>query len=358
MKLLFVGESWMGSSARSLKESLRRIAVPGADEIDEINEDLYLPKARARWLRAIHRVLSPAYRREFANAVIKKCQDTRPEVLLVYKGSGIDSELIRAVKAMGIFTVNVFPDYSPHAYGARLRMVIGEYDLVISTKPFHPALWQSVYGYGNRCVFVPHGYDPALHLVDSPSNGEKLFDIVMAANWRPEYDELMRDVARLLPDESVSVALAGPGWAERRRQFPAHWSYPGAPHGRSYISFLRSGRIAVAPLNRNVIINGQKQPGDEDSTRTYELAAAYCFFIHRRTPFVKTLFEESTEVPMFDSADELVKQIRYYLPSEDLSREMAHSAHARAVPAYSLDERAFDVLREIKAAMSSINQCK
>lgn len=350
MKLLLIGESWMGSSARSLKEALQRISGSGIDEIDEINEDLYIPKARARWLRAINRVLAPAYRRELAQAILKKCHDTHPDILLVYKGNGVDIELIHAVKNIGIFTVNVFPDYSPHAYGKDLQKVIGEYDLVISTKPFHPALWNSVYGYSNRCVFVPHGYDSKVHLVQLPLSDER-YDVVLAANWRPEYNILVNDVARLLPEESINVALAGSGWAERRKKFPKHWSFVGAPHGRSYIKFLRSGRIAIAPVNRQVVINGQIQPGDEDTTRTYELAAAHCFFIHQRTNFVKTLYDEKTEVPMFDSPEELVNKICDYLLKYDLRRSMADAAHRRAVPAYSLDERAREIICNINTVM-------
>lgn len=342
----------MGSSARSLKEALQRITSSGIGEIDEINEDLYIQKACARWLRAIHRILAPAYRHELAQAILKKCHDTRPDILLVYKGSGVDVELIHAIKAKGIFTVNVFPDYSPHAYGKDLQKVIGEYDLVISTKPFHPALWNSVYGYSNRCVFVPHGYDSKIHLVQLPLSDEH-YDMVLAASWRPEYDVLAHNVARLLPEKSIKVAIAGSGWAERREKFPKHWSFVGAPHGRSYIKFLRSGRIAIAPVNRQVVINGQIQPGDEDTTRTYELAAAHCFFIHQRTNFVKTLFDENTEVPMFSSPEELVNKICDFLPKHDLRRSMANAAHRRAVPAYSLDERAREVIYNINFVIAS-----
>jgi hypothetical protein len=183
----------------------------------------------------------------------------------------------------------------------------------------------------------------------------KCVDVVMAANWRAEYDNLVRRIAQLLPDKSISVAIAGPGWAERREQFPDHWIYPGAPHGRSYINLLRSGRIAIAPVSRDVEINGRRQPGDEDSTRTYELAAAHCFFIHRRTEFVKTLFDESSETPMFDTAEELVGLIREYLPKEELRRSMAYAAHSRATPAYSLDERAHDIVREITASIRKMS---
>lgn len=347
MKLLFLGESWMGSSARSLKESLHRISVPGVNEIDEINEDLFIPKARARWLRAIHRVLAPAYRRELTNAVIKKCHDTRPEVLLVYKGYSVDAELVRAVKAMGVFTVNVFPDYSPHAYGERLRKAIGEYDLVISTKPFHPALWQSVYGYSNRCVFVPHGYDSSVHLITTPPK-EFQYDLGLIATWRPEYHVLMRQVASLLKNDQVRVAIAGNGWTERASEFPDEWVFAGGIIGTAYARWAQRSKILIAPVTRDVVINGQRQPGDEDSTRTYELAAANCFFIHRRTDYAQTIYAEDTEVPFFDDAEELVKLATLFLAEDELRFKMSAAAHARGVPDYSIDSRAEQVVNIIR----------
>ena len=73
----------------------------------------------------------------------------------------ISRRLVRQMKARGVLTVNVFPDCSPHAHGRGLSRAIGEYDLVVSAKPFHPGGWQHVYGLRNTCVCVPHGYDPA-----------------------------------------------------------------------------------------------------------------------------------------------------------------------------------------------------
>lgn len=343
MKLLFVGESWMGSSARSLKEALQRITNSGIDEIDEINEDLYIPKARARWLRAIHRVLAPAYRRELAQGILKKCHDACPDILLVYKGNGVDSELIRAVKTMGIFTVNVFPDCSPHAHKKDLKKIIGEYDLVISTKPFHPALWNSVYGYSNRCIFVPHGYDPLVHLQSTPPT-EFDFDLGLVATWRPEYHTLMCNIATLLASDRVSVAIAGNGWKDKAREFPDNWVFAGEVLGLCYVRWVRRSKILVAPVNRNILINGQQQPGDEDTTRTYELAAAHCFFIHRRTDFVRKVYDEITEVPLFDTAEELAEKIFYFLPLNEKRQQMAAAAHCRAVPAYSIDQRAAEIV--------------
>src|SRR5207302_9510604 len=98
-----------------------------------------------------------------------------------------------------------------------------------------------------------------------------------------------------LGSNNVSVASAGSGWPEHRNELPRHWNYHGPKIGRSYGEFVRCAKIAIAPLNRDVVIRGVKQPGAEDTTRTYELAAANCFFLHQRTDHVATVYNEYNE---------------------------------------------------------------
>lgn len=150
----------------------------------------------------------------------------------------------------------------------------------------------------------------------------------------------MRQVASLLKQDQLRVAIAGNGWAERAGEFPEEWVFAGEILGAGYARWAQRSKILIAPVNRDVVVNGQRQPGDEDTTRTYELAAANCFFIHRRTDYVQTVYEEETEVPFFDNAEELVKLIRHFIPKDELRFKMASAAHSRAVPAYSIDKRA------------------
>lgn len=350
MKLLFIGESWLGSCARSMREALaRRTDV----ELDEINEEAFLPKHRAKWLRGIHRLLGPQYRRELGDAVLTRVKRLQPDVVMTYKGNPIDTDLLGRIKACapGVLTVNVYPDYSPHAYGPSHRAAVGAYDLVISTKPFHPAAWLSTYGYTNECLFVPQGYDPKLHLVTAAPEGQAQLDLAMVATWRPEYHRLMTELVPALGDLNLNVAIGGNGWRDHAAEFPAHWQFPGELTGRSYVDFLRSASICVAPVNRNVEIGGHTQPGDEDTTRTYELSAVHCFFIHQRTPFMQTVYDESKEVPMFNDANELATHVRNFIDQPGLRAEFAARAQARAVSAYSLDARAAEIVRIIARKM-------
>lgn len=340
LRVLYVGESWLGSCARSLKEALVRNSQV---ELDEVNEDNFFPKHRARWLRGIHRLLYRSYRQGLYREILDRVAVFHPEYMVVYKGYSLDADFVVQLHLLGVRTVNVYPDYSPHAYGERHRKAVGAYDLIISTKPFHPACWQSVYGYINSCDFVPQGYDPVLHLATVPPV-EQPFDVVLVATWRAEYGDLMKQIAVLFAGRQIKVGIGGNGWQQHRSEFPPDWVLGGAMHGRSYLEWLRKGKVCIAPVTREVVINGVRQPGDEDTTRTYELAAAHCFFIHRRTPYVQTLYSETEEVPMYDDAEELAENILYFLAHTEERERMAEAAHNRAVPAYSLDARAGEIV--------------
>jgi len=343
MRLLFIGESWLGSCARSLKEALgRRPEI----ELDEVNEDACFPHPKARWLRALNRLTSFAYRRDFNEHVLDRVQLLRPDFVMTYKGYPVQAELVAAIQGLGVRCVNVYPDYSPHAYGAAHRKAVGSYDLVISTKPFHPEHWLPTYGYHNRCVFVPQGYDPNLHFFAEPPK-QSDFDVVMVATYRPEYGRLATELANALRDPRVRVAIGGYGWEAARASLPRHWEFPGKVSGRGYVALLRQGKICIAPLNREVMIDGRRQPGDVDTTRTYELAAAHCFFIHRQTDYARTLYSEN-EVPMYDTAEQLAQLIHHHLAHPEERAAMAASAHRRAVPAYALDARAARIVDILK----------
>jgi hypothetical protein len=350
MKLLFLGESWQGSSARTLKEAMRRTSDASVITIDEINEDSYFPTARARWLRAAHRLLGPAYRNELAQALIARCRSTQPDALVVYKGYGVGLQLVKAVKTLGILTVNMFPDLSPWVHGRRLRDAIGGYDLVISAKAFHPGMWNAAYGYRNACVFVAHGYDPTVHLVTKPPSGFD-FDIALVASGRPEYYALMENLAQSLGcNPSITVGIAGARWRSMVSRLPKHWQIFDTVTGVAYPQFARRARIVLAPVAREVA-GDALATGDEDSSRTYELAAAHCFFIHRRTPYLQTVYDQATEVPMYDDVVDLARLVRYYLPRDGERAAMAAAAHARAVPAYSIDTRVAHVLEHIRTRL-------
>lgn len=340
IKILFVGESWLGSCARSLREALAR----NKDiELEEISEDVGFPIGKSFASRVLNRMGHHIFRVDFENGLLAKIDGFKPDILLVYKGFRIDSRCLRRIKSRGVKTVNVYPDYSPHAYGASHKLAIGNYDLIISTKIFHPERWASIYGYSNRCEFVPQGFDPVLHYRESESKRYE-YDLVVVATYREEYGSLMLSLADELADSQIRVAIGGYGWSQIQSELPRAWKCIGEVHGREYIDTLRSSKICLAPLNTEVVILGARQPGDQDTTRTYELAAANCFFIHQSTPYVKELFE-GTGLPFFSNAAEVVKHVKYFIDREEERSKIVAAVHALVTERHSLDVRALDIIQ-------------
>lgn len=312
-------------------------------ELDELAEDAFTPKVNSKVLRGLNKLVRPLYRKEFNRQVVAKIRHDRPNFLLTYKGSFVQADLLQAVSKLGVNTVNIYPDCSPHAHGRAHRQAVGQYDLVVSTKPYHPELWSSLYGYDNQCVFVPQGYDPRLHLVSKPVSNFQ-FDVVLIANYRKQYGELMLQFATSLKGADIKVAIGGPGWGDIKAQLPKGWVYLGVQTGKSYVNTLRSGKVCIAPLTREMVINGQGQSGDVDTTRTYELAAAHCFFVHHRSDYVEGLYT-SAGLPMFDNGDELAAQVLHYLVEPGKRRAIALAAHQLAVPLFSTDARAEEIYK-------------
>ena len=350
MRLVFVGESWRGSTARSQRDALS--ALPGV-ELQDIALESYFPKWRSRLLRGLLRALEHGIRAELADEVLLQIQGFRPDALVVAKGFGLSRGLIEAVRSQGCLTVNLFPDNSPVVFGSALKDALGSYDLVVSAKPFHPQAWRSQYGYNNQCVFVPHGYDPVVHLWPDAPPADGPIDVLLVATCRPAYLKLMVDVAVGLREMGLRLEVRGGGWASFAGQAEGLFAVGPVVTGRAYGELVRAAKVVIAPVAGPSQFRGMALPGDQDSTRTYELAAAGCFFLHQRTDFVQQVFDEEQEVPMWDDADELVRLILRHLPDAPGRAAMARRAHLRAVPAYSLAARAAQIHASIRAELAA-----
>ena len=348
MKLLFVGESWLGSTARSQRDALNTLETVS---IQDIALETFFPRWRSLSFRAFLRIAAPAIRKELASEVMRQVLALRPDALVVAKGFGLSHDLVRQVASHNCVTVNLFPDVAPQIHGRALRIAVGAYDLVISAKPFHPDVWNRDYGYANRCVFVPHGYDSAVHLWEEAPETDGTIDVLLVATCRPEYLNLLLAVASGVRGQGYRIEVRGHGWERHAAQIAGQFDIGPAVTGRAYGELLRSAKVVLAPVSGPVNLRGVALPGDQDTTRTYELPATGCFFLHQRSAFVQSLFNEDTEVPMWDDATELVRLILRYVPDAATRAAMARRAHVRAVPAYSLGARAMQMQALIAAEL-------
>jgi len=341
LPILFIGQNWLGSCARSFKEALVRCNL----RVEEICEHDYIPKWQSGAVKVCLRLLQSSLIKNFNSAVLKKFEQCSPKLIVVYKGTYIKSNTIKRMKDHGAAVVNIFPDVIPTSHGEILKKALGNYDLVVSTKVWHPQAWKSIFNYNNPCEFIAHGYDPIIHIRNPNQRRNSVADVVLVATYRDEYANLIIDLSKEPGMSALKMEIYGANWFPLRNQLPPTWKVFEAVHGYSYAETLLRGKICLSPVSSDIVIEKQKYPGDVDSSRTYEIPATGSCFIHKRTDYVHTIFKEGEEVLLYSSSDELANHIRRLLADSNLYDEMRISAHKRCVPRDSLDNRAKEFIK-------------
>jgi spore maturation protein CgeB len=92
----------------------------------------------------------------------------------------------------------------------------------------------------------------------------------------------------------------------------------------------------------------RKENRDLQTTRSAEIPACGGFMLAERTPEHQRLFQEGVEAEFFDSPEELLAKIQFYLDNEDKRRAMAAAGRQRCLDGgYSNPERLAAVLRRL-----------
>ena len=351
MKILYAGHFLSGATGRSIKDALAR--RPDV-EVDEFDMDNYMPVGRSFRTKAVYKLIRKWQIADLRKMLLARARYVQPDAVITTKGSALDVATIRTLQAEVAPVFNHWPDPSPLAFGSEIREAVGTYDAVFSAKRHHPHIWAEEYGYSNPCYHVPHGYSPETHLHrEPPDESGQIYDVVAIASGRAEYYQLIAEFIAALGGRRLRVALGGAAWDRFPGGLPDGFENIGEIFGRAYTDWLRRGKIVVAPVMTGVRIDGQKKQGDQVTERSYQCAAAHTFFVHTRTDEAKELYDEETEVPMYSDGAELAKQVLHYLERPEDRRRMAFAAYQRAVPAYSHDARAAQILDLIRKTMAA-----
>jgi spore maturation protein CgeB len=337
-RILFLGENWLGSNARSSFEGLRRL---GCDALD-VDSQSFFPILKSFSSRAALRLFRSSLVREYNQHILNLAQQFRPEILLAFKGNYVQPETLRDLRAQGITLYNYYPDTSAFAHGKWLPASLPEYDCVFYTKKF----WLKDVSQRlkiREASFLPHGYDPLLHRsVELTTLDQKDYarDVSFIATHTAYKEELITKLLRLRPN--LNLSIWGSGWSQRSSKELVNYVKGFHLLGEGFVRAIQSAHINLAIMSGRV--KGASQ-GDETTSRTYIIPACGGFMLHERNAEVLELYEEGKEIACFDSPEELADKIDYFLAHPEERTAIAKAGHARCVPAYSYDNRMADILR-------------
>ncbi|WP_067542115.1 CgeB family protein [Nocardia crassostreae] len=314
MRILFVGDDWVGSNARSLADGFRQA---GHEVVVVDTTPVTLParlsppwvysklaRQRAPWdVQAVHRDI------EAAAAAFA------PDVLFAFKAVHLDQQRLLATPAA--LRVHYSPDDVSNPYNTSPEYLAHEsrWDLIVTTK------WHNVpelAARGARSVkFVRSAYDPAWHR-PCARRGARRFLVGFIGAVRPDRQDLLVSLAR---DFHGDMLLRGPGWRRVRPLWGTGADIGGPVYGEHFSA-------AVAAVTANlVLLNSDNR--DTHTCRTFEIPAAGGLFVGERTDEHAELLQDDTECFLFSGPTELREILDRCARYPEQVAKIAEAGHRR-----------------------------
>lgn len=135
--------------------------------------------------------------------------------------------------------------------------------------------------------------------------------------------ERVRSIAHLIQN-GVPVAVWGNGW-----QKGEYWEIirphfrGGGRMGEEYVKAINGMDIALHFLRR--------ENRDEQDSRTFEIPACGVFMLAERSPKHEEFFQDGEEAVFFDSPEDLLDKVRYYLTHPNAAQQIAIAGWQRCL---------------------------
>src|SRR5512141_1773334 len=133
LRILCIGETWLGSDARAAFFALRRLGA----SVHIIDEAHFVPTEWQTFAgRAVRKLFRGTMVSELTRRSIAMMDVLQPAALFVFKGNYVSPDILDEAKRRQILTVNYYPDVSFLAHGPQLPKALPRYDHVFTAKTF------------------------------------------------------------------------------------------------------------------------------------------------------------------------------------------------------------------------------
>ncbi len=266
--------------------------------------------------------------------LIRRIETLKPDVAFFYLGSSVWESTLRELKRRGVKLVQMC-DLPATTMLARDRVNLPYFDLIFVPANLDAGLRAA--GARGRMEYVPLGFAPEVHrpLQLTPDEHQQYqSDVCFIGALDKQFHSQRRQWVEYAIEQGVHLKIWG-GYRHQYLDSPILRHWHGQIWGEAQVKALCAAKIG---LNFHV----DHQPGELDrglNIRAFELAACGVFQLLQRVPGVTEFFEEGKEIVCFDSREEMIDKIRYYLAHDEERQRIAAAAHARALREHTWAQR-------------------
>ncbi len=169
-----------------------------------------------------------------------------------------------------------------------------------------------------------------------PMNSEKIYDVTFIG--RPKADR--NEVIKYLLDNGTKVTLFGWDWYK----YPEFKDvYKGPLTQEEYAKVINQSKINLSPAKAGYT---EQRTQYNMKGRYFEVALCKSFQLIERFPTLLKFFSEK-EIGMYDSQEDMLEKIKYYLKNEKEREKIAERAYNKTIKDYNREKQLISIFTNI-----------
>ena len=264
--------------------------------------------------------------------------------------SDFSDEFFVNLRHAGVRSVAFHPDDEPEIWYGKNILYDHRYDLIASHS-LEGTKRRAKDGFDWKVLYLPWGYNPRLF---SPEpREEKRYDVVfIGKNKTYEHDDAFYREDGRNRDEALSLlaqVCEERGWVFRL--FGFGWDRHPTLH--AYAGGLLSNDEMVRVYRQTRIVFNPAWSSDDrhripqTKLRHFEVPGCGAFQLTNFNPELAELLVPGEEVAFYESDEDLVEKVAYFLCNDDAREEIARRGHQRVLSEHTLDHRLVTLFAEM-----------
>lgn len=278
----------------------------------------------------------------FLYKTIKFIKSYNPDISIIFNTYDLSFELYKAIKKYSRYTAIIFSD-SPLYYrkfdDKEFFKLLNDIDLVFSfAKELIPVFYQLG---AKKVAWLPFASDIEANKpskIDSEKERVLISDLNHIGNYELPKGYFIQSIYKKV--NNIDIKIFGYNWQR----------YPYYSEIKSLIYPIEIGpNFGKVCQNSKISLNFVRAShGCFHNMKTFEIPSSGGFMITNRTDEQLYFFEEDKEAVYFNTADELIDKINYYLKNESVREKIRLKGYEKAKKMSYLDRVTY-LLKSIKA---------
>jgi spore maturation protein CgeB len=269
--------------------------------------------------------------RLFESRLLRAAQHFEPDLVLVTLGNQVSPKTIRRLRGVIKAPIACWCQDQMTTIG-RQYLIGAEYDAVFVKDRHLQDLFSRMIK-STPYYYLPEACNPRVHRSEDLSVEQMArygCDVMLAGTLYYYRQEILRQLA----DFEVKIWGLRPDWLDYRLK---------APHiGREVVAQDKARAVAGAKICLNTLHYGEV---NGLNCRAFEIAGCGGFQLITSVPVLGEHFVPGEEIMAFNSSNQLVELIRYYLAHPELTKLIARRAQGRAHREHTYEHRLSDIFR-------------